>query len=551
MKTVSKIALILCLSAVLPASAKVTIGPISLGLEVSNAAETMKQIDQFNTIMEYKNSVCEKLGAQICDALINQITECTQGALSSINPNSIVKNGFDKDQVIKAAQGCAKDLWISDCLDSTLGALDDIRKKADNLSKQPARMENIVERQLVNPLTGETVKAKIDLTEKVENSLTEGYNLISGNGAKTKLGASALSALRNATSETSDMKMVAACSQDALAATEWVPLVSALNPMDLAPSVPSTIADVLTSTKEGGQDLLSKAASTVTDVASYVEGTAVYEVGKAGYETAIDGASLYLEGDKAFNNLERNAEKGNISGTLNSLESLAGVGGKAYDRLGGTTYIDPYLEQAGNAVQPYVDGAKNMASDAWNDISESAVGQAVGSGVNAASEGIGAATGAVQGGLDTAYSGVTAAGGAVSDTVNNATGATAQFMDDKMALLQDKITGLMKAGVDTTIQMVRKNQNDIQVNSNSNGIGSAQKASALVTYENLKDLENLSDNASSADDIMNLLKQIALVKVQALQRNTVITSLKAQIAEQDAVDAEIVGGVLKQDEMGG
>ena len=551
MKTVSKIALILCLTAVAPASAKVTIGPISLGLEVANAGETIKQIDQFNTVMEYKNSMCEVLGAGMCNAIVNQIAACTEGAVGKVGTVDALQDGAAQKAFVKAAQGCAGDLWITDCLNATTGSLTDIKRKANNLSKQPDRMEKIVERQLVNPLTGETLKAKIDLTEKAEDSLGEGYDLITGNGAKTKLGSNALSALRNATSETRNMKMLEACSQDALAATEWNPLMSALNPMELAPSVPATISDVLTSTKEGGQDLLSKAASTVTDVAGYVEGTDSYEVGKAGYETVIDGASLYLDGDKAFSDLERNAANGNVSGTLNALDKLAGVGGKAYDRFGGTTYIDPYLEKASDAAQPYVDGAKNMASDAWNDISGSAAGQAVGRGVDATNAGIGATTGAMQDALGTAYSGVTTAGGAVSDTVNNATGATAQFMDDKMVLLQDKITGLMKAGIDTTIEKTRKNQNDLQINSNSNGIGSGQKASALVTYENLRDLENLSDGASSADDIMNLLKQIALVKVQALQKNTVITSLKSQIAEQDAINAEIATGVLKQEETEG
>jgi hypothetical protein len=140
MKIVSRIALLMCLATVVPATAKPTIGPVSLQIEVATAGEALKQINQFKTIEEYKNSVCEMLGSDFCNAIINQIAECTKGALSNIRTDNILENGFDRDQVIKAAQGCANDLWISDCLSSSLGALDDIKNKMNFLGGQPGRM---------------------------------------------------------------------------------------------------------------------------------------------------------------------------------------------------------------------------------------------------------------------------------------------------------------------------------------------------------------------------------------------------------------------------
>lgn len=563
MKNVSKITLIMCLLAVAPVSAKMTIGPISLGIEVKNAAETIKQIEQFSTIMEYKNSVCDMLGSQVCDAISNQIAACTKGAMNNIGTIDMLKEGDFQRNFVRAAQGCAGDLWITDCLDSTLGSLNDIKRKANNLSRQPEKVEKIVERQLTNPLTGETIQAKIDLTERAENSLSEGYDLLTGNGAKTQLGANALSAIRNATAETSNMKMVAACSKDALSATEWIPAVSIPNPMDLAPSVPSSIQNILTSTKEGAQDLLSKASSTAISAADYISDTDTFKMLSAGYEAVGDAASLYLEGADALTRLDRNIDglqglrpefsrnfvrgaKNRTLGAADSIDALANVGAKAYDRFGGTTYIDPLLDKAGGALQPYVDGTKDMASGAWDYVAGSTSMQVASDAGSSFMSGVGTGVDMLQGGVDMAYSGVTGVGGAISGSVNDTTTETAKFMDDKMAALQNEITGLMKAGIDTSIEMVRKNQNDMQINSNSNGIGGGQKASALVSHESKTDMETLSDGASSADDIMMLLKQISLVRVQALQKHTAITSLKAQIAEQDAIDAEIAGGVLKQ-----
>lgn len=570
MKMVSKAIALMCLAVVAPASAKVTIGPISLGIEVANTAETLGQIEQFNTIMSYKNSVCEVLGAGLCDAVVNQIAACTKAAVGNMGNIDAMREGAAQAAFVRAAQGCAGDLWITDCLNATTGSLTDLKRKTDTLSTQPENLQRVAERQIVDPLSGETISAKITSVQRAESSLESGYDLLTGNGAQTELGANALSALRNATAETSNMKMLQACSQDALNATEWVPAISVPSPMDLAPSVPSSVQEILTATKEGAEDLLSKASAVKDEAVDYTKATRTYQAMRSGYEVANDGMSLYLGGANAANQLDRNltglsglrpevsrsfvsSGKQGVLRTADSIDALTDVAGKAYERFGGSTYIDPLLDKAGDAAQPYVDGAKDMASGAWDSISGSGVGQSVGDGLGAVSDGaksvwggIGIGVDATNTGIDAVGGAVTDAGGAVSDTVNDATAATAQFMDDKMTALQNKITGLMKAGADTSIEMVRKNQNDMQINSNSNGIGGGQRASALVTQNGAKEFEQLSDGASSAEDIMNLLKQIALVRVQALQKNTAITSLKSQIAEQDAIDSVIVNGVIDQ-----
>ncbi len=688
MKSVHTLIGLMCLAVVMPATAKVTVDALGLSVEFVNTMQTMEQIQKFQSVTEIKDYVCSMMGAESCDAYLKKIMECTDKAAGG---------GLSQGDFIQAAQQCAGDLWITDCLESGLGALNDVKNKVDTVQRAPGDLTQTASRMVINPLTGETVQAQIQKTEESVMAGMEGYKILTGAGSGTALGSHAQSLLQNATAETSNMQMVQACSLDALNKTEWVPSTSSLNPMDLAPSVPTGVQEILTSTQKGAGDILSKAQSMAQSAGSFVEGTGATAALQSGYTMAKDASSLYTDGQNLATNLQSgdlgqslnaasgamgladragnqlgvgqvsgtalgqlvgdgvtmgqdassfynsaqnaatNLQSGDLGQSLNAASGLMGAVDNAGNRLGVGQASNTALGQLasdgitmGQDASSFYNSAQNAATNlqsgdlgqslnaasglmgavdnAGNRLgvgqaSNTALGQLVGDGVNmgqdasslyssgqnavanfqngdlgqridaaanlmgvadkagtqlgagadAVSGAVSDATGwaksgltSVTGGIDGAMADVKGVGNDISGEVNDAAKETAAFMDNKMQALQSEITRTMKASTEASLEVVRANQNKMQINTNTNGVGNGQKGDALATHNGKKEMTEISEELQASEQIMNLLKQITSDRMIALQKNIGITSLKAQLAEQGSVDNLISGGIISK-----
>ena len=89
---------------------------------------------------------------------------------------------------------------------------------------------------------------------------------------------------------------------------------------------------------------------------------------------------------------------------------------------------------------------------------------------------------------------------------------------------------------------VRDNQNTIKLNAASRAVALGQRAVALAT-ESGKDVEDLKKEIENRDDVLMMLKGIAKIQAQDLQKINAITAMRAKIMELNAIDNMIANDI--------
>lgn len=538
-KNLKKIGCVLTLLVIAcPAGAKVTIGPLELSLEIKNTSEIMSQIKKMEQIVEFKNTMCSVLGADMCNAISNQIATCTKSALNKIDKDIM---DVDKENLIKAANSCAGDLYISECIDAGYDSLNDLAKKQTSLENilnqtdsKDEKLWSNTGKAYTDALTGEKLTDKIDsVADSVDATESLYKQLGGGDVSKSYIGNATQKLFQQATTPTRNMELVKACSMDALSAADWVPSVTTLSASEMAPTVPSQIKSILTKAEEGGSDLISKLegggeslSGSINDslsgiTGSFDSGFDMVDTIEKNYNSAN---SLYNKGSSAVSDIQ-NADNLDdmLSGVHNAMEVVndSGIG----------SYLDPLKEK----TKIEMDSGKEVLESSWNVASGSSVGQTVG-------DVAGGVKDAVEGGSSLAASGVAAVGNKVSEVEQG----IASLVLAGMKKATDAGAELI-LGTPADINEVRENQNQLQINALSSGIGSGLKSSALVGASG-EELAERSDKIEMSSDIFNMLKEIAGLSAQSLQKNNAITALKAQLLEMGALDNITAGGVLNQGE---
>ena len=87
-----------------------------------------------------------------------------------------------------------------------------------------------------------------------------------------------------------------------------------------------------------------------------------------------------------------------------------------------------------------------------------------------------------------------------------------------------------------------ENRNKLRLNAAAQAIALGQHAVALAT-ESGKDVDALRIEIENRDDILRMLKGIAKLQAQHLQKTNAITAMRAKIAELNAID-NIIGGSI-------
>ena len=111
---------------------------------------------------------------------------------------------------------------------------------------------------------------------------------------------------------------------------------------------------------------------------------------------------------------------------------------------------------------------------------------------------------------------------------------------------QQKAGGSKKGTEDekylNNIDSVRENQNKIRINAGSRAVALGKRAVALAT-ESTEDVEGRSREVKERDDMLRMLKGIAKLQAQHLQKTSAITAMRAKIMELNAIDDIIAGDI--------
>ena len=92
------------------------------------------------------------------------------------------------------------------------------------------------------------------------------------------------------------------------------------------------------------------------------------------------------------------------------------------------------------------------------------------------------------------------------------------------------------------VDSVRENQNKIRINAGSRAVALGQRAVALAT-ESTDDVEGRTKEVQERDDMLRMLKGIAKLQAQHLQKTSAITAMRAKIMELNAIDNIITGDI--------
>ena len=93
------------------------------------------------------------------------------------------------------------------------------------------------------------------------------------------------------------------------------------------------------------------------------------------------------------------------------------------------------------------------------------------------------------------------------------------------------------------INATKANQNKMMLNAASRAIAMGQRAVALATKAGKDDIEEMGKVIEQSDDLMNMLRQIAELESQHLQKINQITSLRGKMVELDALNNIMSGNV--------
>ncbi|MBQ7413631.1 MAG: hypothetical protein IJV07_05120 [Alphaproteobacteria bacterium] len=97
------------------------------------------------------------------------------------------------------------------------------------------------------------------------------------------------------------------------------------------------------------------------------------------------------------------------------------------------------------------------------------------------------------------------------------------------------------------INSVRENQNKIQVNAATRAVAMGKRAVALATKSGKEDIDAMGKVIEQNDDVLNMLKGVAKLQAQHLQKTNEITALRAKIVELNSIDNIIAGDVYTTD----
>ena len=97
------------------------------------------------------------------------------------------------------------------------------------------------------------------------------------------------------------------------------------------------------------------------------------------------------------------------------------------------------------------------------------------------------------------------------------------------------------------INSVRENQNKIKLNAVSRSIALGKRSVALALKSG-EDIDSLRKEIETSNDMIGLLKGIAKLQAQHLQKTNQITTLRSKIAELNAIDAIRAGDIYYKDD---
>lgn len=119
----------------------------------------------------------------------------------------------------------------------------------------------------------------------------------------------------------------------------------------------------------------------------------------------------------------------------------------------------------------------------------------------------------------------------------------------KIMLVNPKTT-VKQGGKDAyldNINSVRENQNKIKLNAATRAIALGRRAVALATQSG-EDVNKSREAIESNDDVLNMLKDIAKLQAQHLQKINEITAMRAKMLELNSIESIMAGDVATTDE---
>ena len=98
------------------------------------------------------------------------------------------------------------------------------------------------------------------------------------------------------------------------------------------------------------------------------------------------------------------------------------------------------------------------------------------------------------------------------------------------------------SGYLNNVDSTTENRNKLRINAASRAFALGQHAVALATVSG-DDVDAMQAEIESQDDMLRMLKGIAKLQAQTLQKTNAITAMRAKIAELNAIDSIIHGSV--------
>ena len=92
------------------------------------------------------------------------------------------------------------------------------------------------------------------------------------------------------------------------------------------------------------------------------------------------------------------------------------------------------------------------------------------------------------------------------------------------------------------VDSVTENRNKLRLNAASQAIALGQRAVSLAT-ESGNDIEKLRVEIENRDDMLRMLKGIAKLQAQHLQKTNAITAMRAKLVELNAIDNILSGDI--------
>jgi hypothetical protein len=141
--------------------------------------------------------------------------------------------------------------------------------------------------------------------------------------------------------------------------------------------------------------------------------------------------------------------------------------------------------------------------------------------------------------------------GVLSGDVNGSVGSSVEMVQDEIKNLMfasdlPKIDSQAKMYVDN-INSVRENQAKMKLNAVTRAIALGQRSVALALNSG-EDVDGMRSEIETSNDMINLLKGIAKLQAQHLQKINQITAIRSKLLELNSIDTIISGDIQYQGE---